>query len=904
VGERNSWRRWPRIWKRDPQSEVDDELAYHLEQRVRDYVAQGMDEDAAREAVRERMGDMDRVRNECTVMLRGERRTHERRTLLNVSWLDVKLGLRMLVKYPGLSLVSVFGIALAIAIGAGGFGLFHAIFDATPTLDEGERLVSLQNADIRNPGNPDRHSLHDFLLWREEVRSVRDLSAFRAEYRNLDIPGGSSGEVWLARMTASGFRVARVAPALGRVLLDDDERVGAPPVIVIAFEEWQRRFEGDPHIIGRTVRIDTVLHTVVGVMPAGFRFPVNHQYWVPLQLDATAHAMGRGPEIQVFGRLADGISAKRAQGELTTIGRRRALAHPQTHEHLRPLIQPYTHPIIGLNRGDEGWIVRPIQLGLSLLLLVVSVNVAVLIYARTAARTGEIAVRTALGASRARVVTQLFAEALVLSAAGALVGIAMAAIGLDLMRELLTAEQPLPFWVNIGLSPATIFYAAALTVMAASIIGVFPALKVTSRSIRGSLQQLAARGSGLQLGRKWTTMIVVQVAVAVAVLPYALFGSDRLLQSGTARPDYPIDEFLLASLAIEREAVAATPDSAAREAAQAARFAAARAEVVRRLVAEPEVAAVTFASSFFGHEAYNRDYEIEGSGTRVGAWVNRVAVDLFSVLDVPVLAGRGFVPEDARRGSNAIIVDQAFVEEMLPGSTGLGRRVRERVPRPYPSRESDPGPWLEIVGVVPAFTPPPAFEQAAPKLYHPLALADATEPVLGVRIKRGSAPGKFLGRVREIARSVDPALQFRQLQTASEAERLLRKGFFWLALAVVGVTASVLLLSAAGMYAMMSFAVANRRREIGIRAALGASPRRVLVSIFRRALAQLGAGAVLGLLLAEAIPRLDGGSFFAGAGARMLPVIGGILLGVGLLAAFGPARRGLAIQPTEALRND
>jgi hypothetical protein len=221
------------------------------------------------------------------------------------------------------------------------------------------------------------------------------------------------------------------------------------------------------------------------------------------------------------------------------------------------------------------------------------------------------------------------------------------------------------------------------------------------------------------------------------------------------------------------------------------------------------------------------------------------------------------------------------------------------------SGEGDPGPWLEIVGVVPAFTPPPPFQPVAPKLYRPLAVAQVAGSVnLVVRMKPGTSPATFMGRVREVSHAVDPALRLGQLQTAAEAERLLRRGYLSLALAIVAITGSVLLLSAAGIYAMMSFTVASRRREIGIRSALGAAPRRVLTGIFKRAAAQLGTGAVIGLLLAEAVPRLSGGSFFAGEGmVTLLPVLA-IVLAIGLLAALGPARRGLAIQPTEALREE
>ncbi|MGH7507065.1 MAG: FtsX-like permease family protein [Longimicrobiales bacterium] len=579
-------------------------------------------------------------------------------------------------------------------------------------------------------------------------------------------------------------------------------------------------------------------------------------------------------------------------------------AYPRTHGHLRPWVRPYTHPFIGIDSPARAMLVRSIQVGLSLLLIVVAVNVAILVYARTAARTAEIAIRTALGASRRRVVTQLFAEALVLSSLAAVIGIGIAAVAFDLLRDLLTGGgEGIPFWVDFSLSPALVAYVALLAVLAAAIVGIVPALKATGRSVQGSLQELSTRGSRMQLGRTWTALIVFQVAIAVAVLPYALWIGGRLIRSGSAEPDYAIEQFMQASLSIERASPAAS-DSAAYEAALATRFATSPAELARRIEGEPEVAAVALASSYPGSEAYFSPMEVDGVGIRVDAWVNHVDPHLFEAFDVPVLAGRGFLPSDASPGTNAVIVDRVFADEMLGGGNVVGHRIRGWVDRSDGSGAT-PGPWLEIVGVVPAFTPPPPFQDVAPKLYRPLALGEAAGSVkLAVRTKPGASPAAFLGRVRGITRSIDPAIRVSELRTASEADRLLRKGLRSMAFGIVGVAGSVLLLSAAGISAMMSFTVASRRREIGIRSALGAAPRRVLAGIFKRAGVQLGAGVLAGLALAEAGPRLDGGSFFAGEGMlTLIPVIA-IVLAIGLLAALGPARRGLAIQPTEALREE
>jgi putative ABC transport system permease protein len=877
------------------EAEMDEEMRFHIEME-------------AERLARERGLAPEEALRRAAVAFGGvEKRKEQGRDVRGLSAamgmsLDFRLGVRMARRYPGLSLVSVVGMSAAIAVGAGGFGFVGALMDATLPLDEGERVVALQSSDVRNPGSPERQSLGDFLLWREELVSVRDLAAFVSDDANLAVPGGGTAAVGVARMTASGFRVARVAPVLGRPLLDADERPGAAPVVVVAHEEWRRRFGGDPGIVGRPVRIDTVVHTVVGVMPEGFRFPVNHRFWVPLRLDPAAYGPGGGPAILVFGRLADGATLERARAELSAAGARRAAADPASHGHLRPLVVPYTHAFIGIDSPAQAWLLRAAQLALGLLLVVVSVNVAILVYARTATRTGEIVVRTALGASRRRVVAQLFAEALVLSLASAVIGLAVAGLGLEAIQEFLlqgNAEQ-LPFWVELGLSPALVAYATGLAVLAAVIMGVGPGLKATGRSVQAGLQQLSSGGSRMQLGRTWTALVVAQVAVAVALLPYSLFVAGQSVRRGIAEAAYPAGEILRASLSMEREGA-----PAGREAG-AARFRAGAAELVRRLEAEPAVSGVAFADRFPGSENVGR-IEVEGAGTRSWAWSSRVDVDLFAVLDVPVVAGRGFVESDAARGPGAVVVDRVFAERLLGGGNVLGRRVRQLAPAADGAPgEVEAGPWLEVVGVVPEFTVPPAFEDgASPKLYRPLSLADAPGAVqLAVRVRRGTEPAALAGRLREIAGSVDPALRLDELRTASDVERERRQLLLYIALGVVAVTGSVVLLSAAGIYAMTSFVVARRRREIGIRAALGALPHRLLAGIFGRAGAQLASGMAAGLVLAVGVDQALGGGLTTPRGMVLLSVVAALSTAVGLLAALGPARRALAVQPAETLRDE
>ena len=236
----------------------------------------------------------------------------------------------MLLKYPGLSMVGGLGLAVAIAISGSFYAFLDAYLYSTLPIEEGDRVVALENQDTKI-NQPERRSLHDFLLWREHMRTVEHIAAFSTVERNLIVPGGTVDLIQIAQITASAFRITKVPPLLGRPLLDADERIGAPAVLVIGFTVWQSRFGSDQSVIGREVRLGNTPHTIVGVMPEGYAFPVNDHYWVPLRLNSSVIGRGQGPELFVFGRLARGVTTPAAQAELTAMAAaRRPCSLPPT----------------------------------------------------------------------------------------------------------------------------------------------------------------------------------------------------------------------------------------------------------------------------------------------------------------------------------------------------------------------------------------------------------------------------------------------------------------------------------------------------------------------------------------------------------------------------------------------
>jgi putative ABC transport system permease protein len=873
------------------------EIDAHLRLLEDTFVARGLSAGEARSAARRAFGGVEQIKEH-------QRDARGLRALDNW-WLDTKLGARMLIKYPGLSLVGCLGIAVAIACGTAA-AVFDAVVHSPLPLDEGERVVAIENWDVE-VNNQERRILHDFAAWRDELTSVEELGAFRQIQRNLILEHRPAEPVSLAEITASGFRLPRVPPLMGRHLVADDERAGAPAVAVIGYDLWQTRFAAAPGVIGRTLQLGNVTHTIVGVMPEGFAFPLNDRLWVPLRANPSDYERRRGPGIFVFGRLAPGADLARAQAELTAIGIRTAALSPKTHDRLRPRVVPYTLQVFD---DMEGWEIPASYVLSALLVGVVSVNVGILVYARTATRRREIAVRTALGASRRRIIGQLFVEALVLSALAAVIGLLVASAGLRQVEVLIDQVGGLPFWMTISVSSATVVYSVmALTVLGAVIVGVIPALQATGRRAQSGLQHFAASASGLRLGRMWTTLIVVQVAVAVAFLPVAVGVGWAALSYGTATPGFAAGQFLTARMVMERQ-VPPTAQAEAYARATNARFADRQAELMRRLAAEPGVARVIPLMSLPGVENEAR-IEVASAPDPAGhvVGVGRVEAGFFDAFDVPILMGRRFNSGaiDTVSASRQVIVNRSFVERVLGGRHALGHRIRYLEGGPH-ADDAERARWYEIVGIASDFpTRAMTAGYAEAKIYHALEPGQAPAARIALRI-RGEAPAAFAGRLREITTALDPALQLHDVRPLNDVLRD-SQAPTRIAASAIGLGAlSVLLLSAAGIYALMSVTITQRRREIGIRVALGADRRRILGSIFSRALGQLGLGVIAGLAVAAALDvaslATDGELVGGGGRIAILAGVGLFMMAVGVLAAIGPARRGLRVPATEALREE
>jgi len=839
---------------------------------------------------------------------------------MGMSWLDFKLGFRMLSRYPMLTLVGSLAMAVAIAVGAGTFEVIKRLTDPSLQLPDGDRIVGLNYWDRAESGARPPTS-YDVLNWREGLRTLEDIGAFRLVQRNL-IVGDQVGEpVNAAEISAAAFRVAGVPPLMGRVLMEEDESPQSPAVAVLGNRLWKMRFGADPAVIGRAVRLGATQATVVGVMPEGFAFPVRQSLWTPLRVRGLPQQPGRGPSLRVFGRLATGIELPQAQAELTTFGSRVAEQFPKEYNNLQPQVLPYAESFFAI---PQDFLVRAgihsINAFGALFLVVVCGNVALLMFARATTREREILVRRALGAARSRIVMQLFAEALVLAAIAAVLGLTATDFALKwALAAMSTEAEGWPFWMEGGLSATTLTYSAWLTVLAAVVAGVVPALKVTRTNMEVGLRQASAGAGGIRMGGIWTGVIVAQVAATVLFTAVAYVAQRQAAGIASAKAAFPAEEYLAVRLEMDRDGLTEERASTIDE-SFLRRYEATARELEQRVAVDARVAGVTLAERLPLMPSGGGMIELDDTGpsesvTGTDLFVTTTAVDLdfFEVFQTPVLAGRGFAPHDTGVGANTVVVNHLFVDQVLAGRNAVGRRIRYRVKDSQAIKE--PGPWFEIIGVVRDLVPEPEAPMsldnpAKPLVYHTLG-SNRTQsyPLYLATHVRSGDPTSVLPTLRRMAAEISPGLRLSDIQRLDQATSSDARAWKGFADFILLVSAIALVLSLAGIYAITSFTVSRRTREIAVRVALGAQISNVVANVFRGPFFQVAVGVAVGCLMMGTLVALSMRDSDVGVGtvtrhAALLLGYGTIMMGVCALACIGPLLRIFRVEPTDVLRDD
>ena len=810
------------------------------------------------------------------------------------SWLDVKLGMRMMRKYPGVSLAIVFALAIGIPVSLLPNHLVESALGQSPPFDEGEQVIGVVGV-----GQDGRAELRvaDYEILQQRVRTFASLGAvILTEVNVVSGDGWSEGEA-AALMTATVFTLARVQPIMGRPLLAADEVPGAADVAVVGYSFWRRRLGGADNVVGTTLRIAGVPTTIVGVMPEGFAMPSVQQLWVPLRVRSADDANGLGPGVRIYGRLADGVSVAQARAELKAV--RLPTASGPRPNPIQADAVAFSSVEIPEPQGVLAWLLAIAQLVPIIVLLIACGNAAILILARTATRWGEVTVRTVLGASRARIMGQIFVETLLLS----LIATGIGLIAIDLAVARLASRFPLPFWFDPSITPAFALKALGLSVLCAVVAGVLPALRATGGILQPTLQSAAAGRSTLRLGRVAGALIVIEVGLAIVALFVGVMAW-RLFQPNPDQHTKVVDSdrYLVASIRVPSSEPGVTTSGSTSPGIEAlqVRIRSLQEELGRRLTLQPDVRRWTFSDQPPGEERVER---LEGVATFVDP-------GFFAVLDVSPVAGRLFEAEDVSRDPAVepatVIVNMKFLERrgMHPQSA-IGSRFRFS-----DGRGSTPAPWREIVGVVPNIEPSEdrVLADGTPVVF--LAAAPGTLNPMTVTIDLGKSPLTFAPKLRALVADVDPTAFVSEVAALDHLPSTVNV----VAIAssvMTGLSLLAMALSATGLYALMSMTMAQRRREFGIRLALGGSAREVMVTVARRALMQIGIGVTWGagvwVALMVSVLNAAPGSEAAKMRAPWPYVLGAsvvVVIAVALAAALWPTLRYVRMRPVETLRMD
>ncbi len=797
---------------------------------------------------------------------------------------ELSYSARMLRKSPGMAALSVGALALGIGLTTVMFSIVNgALLEGLP-FEASDRIVHLERTNLSEGIESMEVTLHDYLDWRERQSSFTDLAAFYEG--TINVSGTERAERFEgAFITPAAFEILGVEPVAGRSLIAEDADPGASPSVLLGWHVWQDRYGGDPSVVGSAIRVNSEPATVVGVMPEGFRFPVNSDLWVPLQMDPATVERGEGTTLEVFGKLREGVGLDRASTDVASIASRLAEAYPETNEGVGSLLKPYTEEFI----GDEPQRLLWTMLGAVLLVLLIAcANVANLLLARTSDRAREMAVRSALGASRARIVGQILSESMVLAAGGALVGTGIAWLGITLFNRAIAPTDP-PFWIDIGLDPEVLLFTAALAVAAALLAGIVPALQATGANMNEILKDESRGSSGFRVGRLSRGLVIAEVALSVGLL----VASGLMVRSivNLRNVDYAFDhvDVLTARMGLFE---ATYPDEASRLSFYD--------ELLPRLRELPGVEAAALASSLPGLWSNGTRFAVEGETyerdqDHPTARFVRATPGYFEAFRVELLEGRAVDAADRPGSLPVVVVNESFAARYFPEGSPLGRRIRM-------GTGEDADEWLTVVGVAPDMHLSGVENEEPEGFYVPLAQSDQRFTSLILRTPGGA--GDLAARLPEVVASVDrdiPLYWVRSLEESIARENWFY-GVFGTLFMVFG--AAALFLASVGLYGVMAASVSRRTQEMGIRMALGAQPADVRRLVLHQGMLRIAIGVAFGLLLAAGLSRLLDLLLFEVEpwDPAIFAAVVAVLAATGLAASWVPALRATRVDPMTALR--
>ena len=794
---------------------------------------------------------------------------------------DFRLAARMIARQPGMAVLAVVALALGIGLTTTMFSIVNGAIIRGLPFPESDRIYHIapfNTAERRDTGT----RAHTFAEFGRRQRSFEQLAAFRFGMMNVAGSDGIPERYRAAWITANTLRLLRVAPAMGRDFRGEESRSGAAPVAIIGHKVWQERFKGAPGVVGQPLRIDGAMVTVVGVMAPGFGFPQTEDVWMPAVIEADAPQSATEVTYQVIGRLGDGVSPEQAKAEMTATWNQLVQGYPDRYDKGFTIqVQPYVEEVIGREAVAALYTMLVAVLGV---LVIACANVANLVLARAAGRTREVAVRTAVGATRWQVIRQMLAEVLVLAVAGALAGLGIASAGITLFNRGIADTNP-PFWIDVRIDGTVLAFVTTIAVIAAFAAGMVPALRASRIDISAVLNDQGRGATGLRIGRLSRGLVMIEMALSFGLLVVAALSIQSIM--ALSRMDFG---FATADVWVGRVAL---PEQSYKDDARRRQFADA---LLDRLRAVPGVESAALATNTpLGAPRY--PIALPGSTHRhereyPRAWGITTSPDYFRVLRAKMRKGRPFDARDQAGVESVAIVNESFERKYFPQGA-IGRQ--------FAVARGDERPWRTIVGVVPDSN---IWSRHENQEGFYLALAQAPVDNLAMMLDTSGPPLGVTAAVRHAVRELDPNVPVSGVNTLEGAILQNTWGVRVFGTLFMAFGFSALFLAMVGLYGVMSFSVRRRTQEIGVRMAIGATRGDVLRMVLRHGIVPVAAGMTfgigLGALLSNALRELvfnmnpHDPATFAG--------IGFVLLLTGLAACLVPARRAAAVDPIEALR--
>ena len=882
-----------RIWRVSVDDEVDAELEFHVEMRAREYAAHGMNAPDARDAAIRRFGDINRVNDTCRAL--GRQRDNDMRRTEYFSELtqDVTFACRQLIRNPGFTVVAVLTLALGIGATAAIFSAVHAVVLRPLPFPAPDRIIAVYEFWRGNNGNVSAGNYLDGVL------QIQSLSAATAvQYSSFNLTGSGEPErITGARATAGFFDVFNLPVEHGRVFTAAEDQPGREQVVVLSHRLWTRRFNADPAVVGRQLRLNGQPYDVIGIMPAAFDFTSqSEELWVPIAFTAQRKATHDEHYLQIYGRLRPEATREQAMSELQASTDRLRRDFPRDDAELGFTVVTALEDLV----GDYPRRLFTLLGAVGFVLLIACGNIANLLLARGAARAGELAIRSALGAGRARIVRQLLTESIVLALVSAAAGLALAAWGIRALVAV--APDGVPRLERASLDPMVLAFTMVVALLAAILCGVAPALRAARTDVQTVLK---AGGRGAGMGgvrdRLRTTLIVAELAIALVLL----VGAGLLIRS---------------SLALQRvnTGFEATGVLSARLSLPAAEYAE-PARVVQTFERIAQAAAVIPGAT---KTALTSQVPMGGGGNgnglipegvpfesknAISSRLRIVTPGYFDAMRIPLLRGRALTDADRRGALKVMVISESLANAAFRGQDAMGRRIA--------CCESGPDgkspDYKTVVGVVGDVRSRGPGEAPSPEFYLPVQQVPAEawdwiQRTMYIVVRTSLDPDSMTNAIRSAVAQVAPGVPLFNIRTMDQrlGESLATARFNTLLLALLGIIG--LVLAAVGIYGVIAYFVTRRTQEIGVRMALGATRRDVVMLVVRQAAWPVGAGIAAGVVMSAVTARVLSAQL-VGVSAHdpiTFTAVAITLMGVAMLAALVPAGRAASVSPTKALHTN